>query len=301
MLTAFYSDFVEIPLPPRHHFPRAKYGLLREQLQPLADAGQLRLEPAREVDREDLLRVHKADYVDRVMTGGLTARHQRELGIPWSADFAQRTLLSCGATAQAAEEAMRADAAIHTAGGTHHAFADRPAGFCVFNDVVVAARRLQSLGLIDRAMVIDCDVHHGDGTADLTRNDPSIFTVSLHGDRNYPRVKPPSDLDVPLPDACDDNHYLHALDDALDQAWSSLGDCVFYIAGADPFVGDKYGRLALTKEGLAERDRRVLARCRDSKVPVVVTLGGGYARDMADTVDIHRRTVEVMLEMGCGR
>ncbi len=297
MLDVFYSDHVPIPLPAKHHFPQQKYRLLRERLAPLAAAGRLQMRSAEPVSRDDLLRVHTVDYVDRVSRGELTEREQRDLGFPWTADYAQRTLLSCGATVQAAERALAIGAAAHTAGGTHHAFADRPAGFCVFNDAVVAIRRLQSRRLIERAIIVDCDVHHGDGTAMLTAGDPSVFTLSLHGARNYPRVKPPSDLDVPLADGTGDDDYLAALDSALETAWPSRGDCVFYLAGADPFVGDKYGRMALTKAGLAERDRRVFDRCRASCLPVVVMMAGGYARDIVDTVDIHTRTIELLCDV----
>jgi acetoin utilization deacetylase AcuC-like enzyme len=297
MLDVFYSDHVAIPLPAKHHFPQQKYRLLRERLAPHERAGRLRLIQAEAVDHDDLLRVHTPDYISRVLAGELTDRQQRELGFPWSSDYSQRTLLSCGATVAAALRGVECGVALHTAGGTHHAFADRPAGFCVFNDAMVAIRRLQHNGKIARALIVDCDVHHGDGTATLAAGDDTIFTLSLHGAHNYPRIKPASDIDVPLPDATDDTTYLAALDDALDRAWPHCGECVFYLAGADPYVGDKYGRMALTKAGLAERDRRVFARCRDSHVPVVVMMAGGYARDVADTVDIHQQTVELACDL----
>jgi len=300
MLDVFYSDHADFPLPERHHFPQQKYALLRERLDSLVVAGRVSLHAAEPVSRGDLLRVHTADYIDRVMQGNLPPRQQRELGFPWSPEYAQRTLHSCGATVQAAERAMQTGGAAHTAGGTHHAFADRPAGFCVFNDAVVAIRKLQAAGAIDRALIVDCDVHQGDGTAALTAADESIYTLSLHGARNYPKVKPPSDRDVPLPDDVEDNQYLAALREALDKAWPHRGDCVFYLAGADPFKGDKYGRMALTKKGLAERDRMVFAACREAMVPVVATMAGGYSRDMADTVDIHYRTIELLAEFAAG-
>jgi acetoin utilization deacetylase AcuC-like enzyme len=241
---------------------------------------------------EELLRVHESGYLGRVLRGELTAKEVRRIGLPWSPDLVQRSRRSCGATIQACREALQEGTAVNLAGGTHHAFPDRGEGYCVFNDTAVAARTLQSEGLARRIVIIDCDVHQGNGTAAIFDGDPDIFTFSIHGEKNFPFHKEQSDLDIPLQDGIGDEGYLAALEQALKQALNHADtDLAIYIAGADPFADDRYGRLKLSKAGLAERDDRVFRACRRRKVPVAVTMGGGYARRIEDTVDIHFQTV----------
>ncbi|MEO1495954.1 MAG: histone deacetylase [Planctomycetota bacterium] len=290
-----------LPLPEKHAFPRNKYRLARELVEAFPDELNVRLQPAPPATDEELLRVHTADYVRRVHAGELTAKEQREIGFPWSEGFVQRSLHSNGATIAAARAVFAGDASwgIHLAGGTHHAFPDRGQGFCVFNDAAVAIRALQAAGAIERALVFDCDVHQGNGTAAIFAQDESVATVSLHGAKNYPRLKEPSDLDVPLPDGCEDDEYLTALDAALDETWRRFlpTDVVFYIAGADPYERDRYGRMKLTRAGLRERDERVLTACRERGLPVVGMMGGGYAREVDAVAAIYASVVETMARL----
>ncbi|MEL7061997.1 MAG: histone deacetylase, partial [Acidobacteriota bacterium] len=251
------------------------------------------------------LRVHERRYVERVCRGELSAREVRRLGFPWSEALVERSRRSVGATMAAARAALSDGAAANLAGGTHHAFADRGEGFCVFNDAAVAARALQQEELAPaaggrapgRVAIVDCDVHQGDGTARIFRDDVSVFTLSLHGRRNYPFRKETSDLDVAFDDDTEDPRYLEALDGALDRTFLTRPELVIYLAGADPFRGDRLGRLALTKDGLAERDRRVFERCAAGSVPVAVAMAGGYATDVEDIVEIHERTVRLAVEL----
>jgi len=307
LLTVFYSDFVDFPLPEKHAFPRQKYRLAREAVERLPAGLGVRLRRAPAVAREELLHVHTSEYIDQVMQGELPDKQQRAIGFPWSPELVQRSLHSVGATLAAAGVAVGSHAlpsgtssgndnprqwAAHLAGGTHHAFADRGQGFCIFNDAAVAIRMLQASGQIERAIVIDCDVHQGNGTAAIFAGDSSVFTFSIHGAKNFPLHKQASDLDVPLPDGCNDGEYLARLEPALADAWRcGPFDAVIYIAGADPYRGDKYGRMQLTKRGLQERDRLVLERCRSERVPTVTVMGGGYARDVRDVAEIHLETI----------
>jgi acetoin utilization deacetylase AcuC-like enzyme len=296
MLPVYFSDSVAIPLPVGHPFPQTKYALLRERVERLAAEGAVKLAASSEIDVRALLRVHSSDYVARALEAGLTRQEQRELGFPWSAAYAARARRSVGATVEAADEALESGWAAHLAGGTHHAFYDCGRGFCLFNDIAVAIHQLRSKGYTPRVLVIDLDVHQGDGTASLFAGDTEVYTLSIHGQRNYPRVKVPGDLDVAMPDEVNDDEYLAALDTALARAWeASRPEMVYYLAGADPFVGDKYGRMALTKSGLAERDRRVFQRCRSDGVRLVTVMGGGYARDINDTVDVYAATISQMV------
>lgn len=301
MLYAYYSDHVAMPLPEKHAFPRNKYALAREQIKEFAEELKVELRPAPAVTESELLRVHTADYVRRVRTGELTEKEQREIGFPWSEGFVERSLHSTGATLAAGravfEARKRGEAAwgVHTAGGTHHAFADRGQGFCVFNDVAVAVRNLRAEGHFARALVLDLDVHQGNGTAAIFAEDPTTFTVSLHGAKNYPRIKETSDLDVPLPDACEDAEYLQRLDETLAATWQRFDpEVVFYIAGADPYERDRYGRMKLTKAGLRQRDERVATACRERGLPVIAAMGGGYAREVEHVAEIYATTVEVL-------
>jgi len=289
----FPSDRYPLPLPEGHRFPAAKYRMLRQRLEAHAAAGAALefIEPHAATD-DELLRVHDRGYIGRVFAGTLSAAEVRRIGFPWSRALVERSLRSTGAAVDAAAAALADGVAASLAGGTHHAGRDWGEGYCVFNDTAVAARELQARGGIRRALVVDCDVHQGNGTAEIFAGDENVFTLSLHGERNFPLRKHPSSLDVGLPDGTGDAAYLTALETALAAALPrARADLVLYIAGADPYVGDRLGRLALTKPGLAERDRMVFAACRRAGLPVAIVLGGGYAEDLDAVVDIHAATM----------
>ena len=294
-MRAFYSDHFVLPLPVGHRFPMQKYRLLREALAPLD--GLTLCEAAPAADGE-LALAHAPSYVSAVVNGLLDAAAQREIGFPWSPAMVERSLRSTGATISACRAALADGLAVNLAGGTHHAFADRAEGYCVFNDSAVAARVMQAEGRVRQVVIIDCDVHQGNGTAAILAGDPSVFTLSVHAARNFPFTKQRSDLDIDLPDGTGDAAYLAALTEALAYALErSRAELAVYLAGADPFVGDRLGRLALSKDGLSRRDELVLATCRDAGLPVAVTMAGGYARELDDIVDIHYRTVEIAAAM----
>lgn len=287
----FHTDRFAVPLPPEHRFPMAKYALLREALVAGGVVTEAELAEPEAAPRSALARVHTADYLERIERGALERLAARRLGFPWSPALVERSRRSVGATLAAARAALERGAAGSLAGGTHHAFADRGEGYCVFNDVAVAARALAAEGRIRRALVVDLDVHQGDGTAAIFAGDPAVYTYSVHGARNYPFRKERSDLDVALADGTGDAEYLAALDATLPRALlAAAPDLVFYIAGADPYAGDRLGRLALTRAGLARRDDYVFGLCREHALPVAVVLGGGYARDVGEVVAIHVET-----------
>jgi acetoin utilization deacetylase AcuC-like enzyme len=294
-MKAWYSHQFVLPLPSGHRFPMAKYQRLHERLLEDATRGTLELLEPPPATREDLLRVHDAAYVQRVFDGQLSAAEQRRIGFPWSPAMVERSCHASGATIAALVAAASGDGiAVNLAGGTHHAFADHGAGYCVFNDSVVAARHAQARGLVRRVLIVDLDVHQGNGTAALCRGDDSLFAFSIHGARNYPAVKVDGDLDIALPDGSDDAQYLDALAAHLPLAIErSQADAVIYLAGADPFHGDRLGYLALSKAGLAERDRQVIRACRRHGLPLAITMAGGYAEDVEDIVDIHQATVRI--------
>ncbi|MDX1609217.1 MAG: histone deacetylase [Halofilum sp. (in: g-proteobacteria)] len=286
----FYTDHFVLPLPAGHRFPMDKYRRLRERAQ--AAPGFELHEPAAATDGQ-LAMAHDRGYIAQVAAGTLDPRQVRALGFPWSPGLVERSRRSNGATIAAARAALADGAAGNLAGGTHHAQIAAAQGFCVFNDCAVAARVLQREGRIRRALVVDTDVHQGNGTAQILAGDESVFTFSIHGARNFPVRKEPGDLDVALEDGTTDGPYLEALDAALDAAFArARPDLVFYLAGADPYEHDRLGRLALTRAGLAERDRRVVARCAAAGLPVAVVMGGGYAPEIDDIVDIHFASIE---------
>ncbi|HXG65430.1 MAG TPA: histone deacetylase [Blastocatellia bacterium] len=297
-MRAFYSDRYVIKLPENHRFPIVKYAMIRERL-----VRETTLDPARIAEpelagREEILLVHTADYYDRFVVGQLTEREVRRLGLPWSESLVSRSRFSVAGTLAAARAAVAEGVAANLGGGTHHAFADHGEGFCVFNDIAIAIRALRAAGLIGRAAVVDCDVHQGNGTAAIFADDPDTFTLSLHGEKNYPLVKEQSTLDMHLPDRTQDGDYLEALAWGLAVALDEFGpDVVFYQAGVDPYADDRLGRLALTLAGLRERDRLVLSQCYRRVLPCVITLGGGYARDVADTVEAHCNTIRMAREV----
>ena len=289
----FPSDRYPLPLPPGHRFPAAKYTLLRRRLEAHAAAGAplVFIEPHAATD-DEILRVHDRDYVGRVLAGTLSRDEVRRIGFPWSVPLVERSLRSTGAAVDAAAAALADGVAASLAGGTHHAGTNFGEGYCVFNDTAVAVREMQARGAIRRAVILDCDVHQGNGTAEIFRGDPSVFTMSIHGARNFPLRKQPSSLDVGLPDGVGDDEYLAAVAPAvataLDRARPELA---VYIAGADPYEGDRLGRLAVTKAGLVARDRLVLDACRRAGIPVAIVLGGGYCADLEAIVDIHAATM----------
>jgi acetoin utilization deacetylase AcuC-like enzyme len=301
-MQAFYADHFVLPLPEGHSFPMGKYEKLRARV--VAECPGIRLGPALPASDGELALAHTPQYVEAVAHGHLSAAEQREIGFPWSPRMAERARRSVGATISAARAALidGEGVAANLAGGTHHAQADKGSGYCVFNDAAVAARLMQAEWhrrhrQLLRVAVIDLDVHQGNGTAAIFAGDDTVFTLSLHGAKNFPFRKQAGDVDVELPDGCGDGAYLHALDDALDRLWQHTAPgLVFYLAGADPHEGDRLGRLKLTCDGLAERDRRVFAVCRERGIPVAVSMAGGYGRDIDITVGVHLRTLQTAFE-----
>lgn len=296
-MQAFYADQFVLPLPAGHRFPMSKYRLLRERLDGLADLQMCQAVPASD---GELALAHTPDYLSAIVNGTLGAAQQREIGFPWTEAMVERARRSVGATIGAARAALASGVAANLAGGTHHASADKGGGYCVFNDAAVAARLMQAEGhrtrrQLLRVAIVDLDVHQGNGSASIFAEDPTVFTLSLHGAKNFPFRKARSDLDVELPDGCGDEPYLRALDTALDTLWRrherAPPGLIFYLAGADPHEGDRLGRLKLTTAGLAERDRRVLAAARERRIPVALSMAGGYGRDVDDTVRVHLGTI----------
>lgn len=286
----FTSDHFVLPLPDGHRFPMAKYSGLREKVERRLPAHFLEEAPA--VTDAQLALAHSDTYVEQVVQGTLPRQAIRRIGFPWSPALVARERRSVGGTLAGARAALEHGRGVNLAGGTHHAHPGHGGGFCLFNDAGVALRTLQAEGRIERAMVIDCDVHQGDGTAVVFQGDPSVFTLSLHGGHNYPFRKPPGDLDVPLPKGTGDAAYLTALEAALERAFDAVSpELVVYQSGVDPWLGDRLGTLALTADGLLMRDRAVFDRCDREGVPVVVTMGGGYAPLVNDIVCLHAQTV----------
>jgi acetoin utilization deacetylase AcuC-like enzyme len=283
-----------IPLPEGHRFPITKYARLREAV--LAEGlvpPEAMHEPAR-ADADTVELVHTADYVSRFARGALDEAEQRRLGFPWSEALVERAFRAVGGTCEAAEAALDRGLAMNLAGGTHHAFPAHGEGFCVFNDVAIAARRLQRAGRARRVAIVDLDVHQGNGTHAIFAGDPTVTTFSMHGGKNYPFHKVPGTLDIELPDGCDDATYLTLLADALPGVLAQArADLVFYLAGADPHEGDRLGRLKLTFDGLMRRDAMVLEACREVGLPVCLTIAGGYGHDIGTTVAVHLNTVRV--------
>jgi len=282
----YYADIGE-----GHVFPIRKFELVRDRLlrEGTLAAGEI-VEPY-PAAVEDVLLVHTEDYVTRLRAGALTERELRRLGLPWSKALVRRSFLATSGTINAARAALSGGVASNLAGGTHHAFADRGEGFRVLNDVAVAARVLLRDRLVRRVGVVDLDVHQGNGTATIFEGDPAVFTFSMHGAKNYPLQKARSSLDVELKDGTGDGEYLEALARHLPTVFAHEPDLVFYLGGADPYAGDKLGRLGLSIAGLRARDELVLGECRGRGVPVATVMSGGYAADISDTVEIHCNTV----------
>ena len=298
----FPCDRFRLPLPDGHSFPIDKYALLRQRLQrhALAGAPLEFIEPHAATD-DELLRVHCRDYVGRVMAGTLSREEVRRIGFPWSPQLVERSLRSTGAAVDAAAAALEDGVAASLAGGTHHAGTNWGEGYCVFNDVAVAAREMQARGAVRRVLVLDCDVHQGNGTAEIFAADETVFTMSIHGGRNFPLRKHLGSLDVPLEDGTGDEEYLERLAAAVEESFARAGPAlVLYIAGADPYEGDRLGRLRLTKPGLLARDRLVLDAARRTGVPTAIVCGGGYCTDLEWIVDIHAATMLAAAEVRAG-
>jgi acetoin utilization deacetylase AcuC-like enzyme len=293
----FYADHFVLPLPEGHRFPMAKYQLLRQRVSEAGLVGPERLKIAPPASRAELNLVHHSDYLEKVFGGTLSEREIRRIGFPWSPEMVERSQRSVGATIAACRSALREGIAANLAGGTHHAYPDHGEGYCVFNDVAVATRVMQSEGRVKKVVILDCDVHQGNGTAAIFQGDNSAFTFSIHGSKNFPFHKEASDLDIALPDGTGDAAYLAALEGGLMEALQrSQAQLAIYVSGADPFSGDRLGRLALSKAGLACRDEMVLSACKRAGLPVAVTMAGGYAKEVSDTVDIHFQTLQIAKE-----
>ena len=291
----YYADIGE-----GHVFPIRKFELVRDRL-----LGEGTLAPAEIVEPrpatiDEVLLVHTEDYVTRLRAGALTAREVRRLGLPWSKALVRRSFLAAGGTLSAARAAIAEGVGANLAGGTHHAFPDHGEGFCVLNDVAIAIRVLRRDGLIRRAAIVDLDVHQGNGTAFIFSGDEDVFTFSMHGAKNYPLFKLSSTLDVELPDGMRDEAYLETLARNLPRVFAHEPEIIFYLGGADPYAGDKLGRLALTLEGLRARDELVLRECRARGVPVATVMSGGYAADINDTVEIHCNTLRAAKSVFAG-
>lgn len=282
----YYADIGE-----GHVFPIRKFELVRDRLVAEGTLSPAEIYEPREASVEDVLLVHTDDYVTRLRAGALTPRELRRLGLPWSKALVRRSFLATAGTIEAARSALGEGLGANLAGGTHHAFPDRGEGFCVLNDVAVAVRVLRREGLARRAAVVDLDVHQGNGTAHIFADDPEVFTFSMHGAKNYPLFKLSSTLDVELADGTADEEYLEALARHLPRVFAHEPEVVFYLGGADPFAGDKLGRLSLSVGGLRRRDEMVLGGCRARGLPVVTVMSGGYAADVNDTVEIHCNTI----------
>jgi acetoin utilization deacetylase AcuC-like enzyme len=296
-MRVFYSPHYYANIGDTHIFPIRKFELVRDRL---LSEGDLLLDEIIEPEPaalEDVKLVHTEDYVSRLCAGQLTTREIRRLGLPWSESLVQRSFYAVGGTISAALTALESGYSSNLAGGTHHSFADRGEGFCVLNDVAIAIHALRKRGIIRRAAIVDCDVHQGNGTAMIFAGDMETFTFSIHGANNYPLFKARSTLDVELPDGTDDNEYLNCLIGSMPAVFAWNPEIVFYLAGADPYVNDKLGRLAISIEGLRKRDHHVLNGCFSREVPVATVMSGGYGKDINDTVEIHCNTIRTIKEI----
>ena len=296
-MQVFYSPRYYADIGPGHVFPIRKFELVRDKL--LAEGT---LEPSELVEPapaplEDVLLVHTSDYVSRLCSGNLTPKEIRRLGLPWSESLVQRSFCAVGGTLAATRASLKEGYSSNLAGGTHHSFPERGEGFCVLNDVAIAIRAMRAQKLIRRAAIVDCDVHQGNGTATIFAGDDDTFTLSIHGANNYPLFKAQSTLDVELDDGTSDTEYVETLAKCLQAVFASDPEIVFYLAGADPHEGDKLGRLALSIDGLRQRDAFVLRECYEREVPIVTVMSGGYGKDINDTIEIHCNTIRAVKEI----
>lgn len=284
-----------LPLPEGHRFPMQKYRLVRECVGRIVLHAEFREAPF--TTDGVLALAHHPDYIQRVSTGALSSAEQKAIGFPWSLQMVERSRRSAGATIAACRAALTEGAAANLAGGTHHAHADHGEGFCVFNDAAIAARLMQAERRVKHVAIVDLDVHQGNGTASILAHDDSVFTLSIHAENNYPFTKACSDLDVALDDGTSDTGYLDALHDSLAKLFHRFSpDLIIYLAGADPHEGDRLGRLKLTMEGLAARDRMVLDQARARQIPVALAMAGGYGKNIQDTVAVHVQTIAIASE-----
>jgi acetoin utilization deacetylase AcuC-like enzyme len=296
-MIAYYCDHFVLPLPDGHRFPMSKYSCLRQRILDTETLSPECLRVPTGATDDDILRAHTADYLNKIKFGTLTSKEIRRIGFPWSPELVERSRRSSGGTISACRTALTDGVSANLAGGTHHACPDHGEGYCVFNDSAIAARAMQAEGLARNIVVIDCDVHQGNGTAAVTQGDKSIYTFSIHGEKNFPFRKVAGDLDIGLANATGDETYLDTLQIALERiVYLQQPDLVIYQSGADPYIGDKLGKLAITKHGLAQRDRLVFEMCHAERIPVAVTMGGGYAEEVNDIVDIHHQTIQIATE-----
>ena len=296
----YYSPYYYADIGEGHVFPIKKFELVRDKLlaEGTLQANEI-IEP-QPAKVEDLRLVHTENYITRLVDGTLTAKEVRKLGLPWSKSLVRRTFLAVSGTINASFHALETGVSSNLAGGTHHAFPDRGEGFCVLNDVAVAVRVLQQAQQAQRFLIIDCDVHQGNGTAFIFKDEEEVFTFSMHGAKNYPLFKEKSNLDIELKDGTGDAEYLETLDEALPRIFLHNPDIVFYLGGADPFEKDKLGRLNLTMKGLRQRDETVLEFAKSKGVPIVTVMSGGYALDINDTVEIHCNTIRAVKKVFYG-
>ena len=294
-MKAFYTDHFVLPLPAGHRFPMEKYFRLRDLVNTIADVELLEAPAASDTQ---ILYAHDPNYLINIIEGKLSPQEQREIGFPWSEKMVERSRRSAGATVSAAKTALEEGVAVNLAGGTHHAYRNSGSGFCVFNDSAIAARALQrEVNAKLKIAIIDLDVHQGNGTASILRDDSSIFTLSIHGENNFPFKKEQSDLDWGLVDGCSDETYLSSLQHCLEQLDSRFkADCLIYLAGADPHEGDRLGRLKVSKDGMRLRDEKVFQYALSKKLPVAMSMAGGYGKEIESTVDIHFQTIKTALQ-----
>ncbi len=290
----FYSPHYYADIGDAHIFPIRKFEIAKDILLSEGTVLPVEIVEPEPADVADLLLVHTEDYIERLVEGRLTAKEIRKLGLPWSEALVRRSFHAISGTINAARQALLSGIASNLAGGTHHSYPDRGEGFCVLNDVAVSIRVLQREGLAKRFLIVDLDVHQGNGTAFIFRDSSEVYTFSMHGAKNYPLFKEKSTLDIELADGTADKEYLETLEHALSTMRFHDADAIFYLAGADPYEKDRLGRLKLTKEGLRRRDETVLRFARDEGIPIVTTMSGGYADEIADTVDIHCSTIRMI-------
>ncbi len=293
-MKAFYTDHYVLPLPPGHRFPMEKYSQLRDLVKNLDG---IELVEAPSISDTQILYAHDPTYLMKIIQGKLSPQEQREIGFPWSTQMVERSRRSAGATLAAAKVALEEGLAANLAGGTHHAYRNRGSGFCVFNDSAIAARALQKeIHPKLKVAIVDLDVHQGNGTAAILQNDPSIFTLSIHGEHNFPFQKETSDLDIGLGNGCSDKQYLEALDQALSTMHDQFRpDFIIYLAGADPHEGDRLGKLKITQTGMRLRDEQVFQYGKDYQVPIAFSMAGGYGKEINSTVNIHLQTIQAAL------
>ena len=294
-MKAFYTDHFVLPLPSGHRFPMEKYSKLRNLVSALEG---IELVEAPAASDTQILYAHDPQYLIKIIQGNLDPKEQREIGFPWSEKMVERSRRSAGATVAACKAAMSEGVAVNLAGGTHHAYRDIGSGFCVFNDSAIAARALQKeVSSKLKIAIIDLDVHQGNGTASILQQDSSIFTLSIHGENNFPFKKEVSDLDFGLADECEDQTYLQALENCLDELDTRFRpDSLIFLAGADPHEGDRLGRLKISSEGMRLRDEVVLQYALDRNLPIALSMAGGYGKEIESTVQIHFQTIKTALQ-----